>query len=305
MYLSFLNPINLLFLFIIPVLIFIHFYGLKNLKGRALKFANFDAIAKVKGIDVYSKNLLSLILNILFITLLVLAFAELTLYTEMDASKFSFIIAVDVSESMSAEDVIPTRLDVAKKTAVDFVNTLPYESYVGVVSFSGDSYIEQSLTKNKPLLESSINNIQIGITDGTDIYEAVVNSIKLLENEENKAIILLSDGQINVGDFNLVIKEANSKEVVVNTIGIGTLEGGDVRYGLSKLDEDSLKSLAYNTGGRYFKTSNEQEMQTSFNQIIQVTEKLGSVDLTFYLIIALLIVLIIRQFLISTNRIVW
>lgn len=305
MYISFTHPLYLLFLFVIPLLIFFHFYGLKNIKGKALKFANFEAIARVKGIDLYSKNMMLLIFNILFVILLVLALSGLTLYREVDASSFSFVVAVDTSESMSAKDISPDRLSAAKETAINFINSLPYESYVGVLSFSGESSIEQRITKNKQEIKNALESIELSDVSGTDIFEAVSNSVKLFENEKNKAIILLSDGQINVGSVNEAIDYAKFNEVLVHTIGIGTVVGGNVSYGMSKLDENSLKSLAYNTNGRYFNAENKEEMARSFSQLIGVTKKLGSIDLSFYLIILSIVLFIIKEFLLSINKIVW
>lgn len=305
MFISFTHPLCLFFLFAIPVLIFFHFYGLKNIKGRALKFANFEAIARVRGIDLYSKNIMLLVFNILFIVLLVFALSGLTLHKEVDASEFSFVIAIDNSESMSATDIKPDRLSAAKGTALNFINSLPYESYITVLSFSGDSKVEQALTKNKQEVKSAIENIEISSVGGTDIFEAVSNSIKLLEEEKNKAIILLSDGQINVGNINEAIDNAKFNNVLVNTIGIGTPAGGETSYGMSKIDEDSLKSLAYNTGGRYFNVNSREEMRESFSEIIGVTRKLSRIELSYYLIIAAIIFFIIKEFLLSINKIIW
>jgi len=305
MYISFTHPLYLLFLFVIPILIFFHFYGLKNMKGKALKFANFEAIARVKGIDLYSKNILLLIFNILFVVLLVFSLAGLSLHKEVRTSSFSFVIAIDNSESMSALDLSPNRLAVAKETAKGFVSNLPYQSSIGVISFSGNSRIEQLLTENKQEAKLAIDNIEISDVKGTDVYEAISNSIEVLKNEKNKAIILLSDGQVNVGDINEAIDYAKYTEVLIHTIGMGTIEGGETSYGLSKLDEDSLKSLAYNTGGKYFNAQNKPELEKSFNDIIMETSKIGRIDLSFYLIVIVIVLFIIKEFLLSINKIVW
>ena len=305
MYISFTHPFYLVFLFAIPVLILLHFFGLKNIKGRALNFANFESIARVKGIDLYSKNIFLLFFNILFVVLLVFALSGFTLHREMAASEFSFIIAIDSSESMSAVDMSPNRISAAKETAIDFVNSLPSGSSVGVISFSGSSQVEQRLTKNKPDVKYAINNIEISFIKGTDIFEAISNSIELLNKEKRKAVILLSDGQINIGNFDKAINYAKADELIVHTFGIGTVAGGETSYGLSTLDEDSLKSLAYNTGGEYFNVKSKQDMKDSFDEIIQVTEKMGSLDFTLYFIIIVIILFIVKQFLLSINKIIW
>ena len=305
MYVSFIHPFYLVFLFAIPVLVLLHFFGLKNIKGRALSFANFESIARVRGIDLYSKNILLLLFNILFVVLLVFALSGFTLHKEMAASEFSFVIAIDSSESMSAVDMSPDRISAAKETAIDFVNSLPSGSSVGVLSFSGNSKVEQSLTKNKLDVKYAIDNIEIGFIKGTDIFEAISNSIELLDKEKRKAIVLLSDGQINIGNFDKAINYAKADELVVHALGIGTVIGGETSYGLSTLDEDSLKSLAYNTGGEYFNVKNKQDMRDSFDKIIQVTEKMGSLDFTLYFIIIVIILFVVKQFLLSIHKIIW
>jgi len=300
---GFIYQIYLLFLFLIPLVIFLHFYGLKNLRGRGLKFANFEAISRVKGIDLYSKNIWGLILNMVIICLLVFSLAGLTFYQEMDVSDFSFVIAIDVSESMTADDVEPNRLEAAKETAIEFIDALPFESYTGVVSFSGNSFIEQELTKDKTALKDSINGLEVGEVSGTDVFEAITTSDVVLGGKRNKAIVLLSDGQINVGNFNQVIDFAIEREILIHTIGVGSLEGGETSFGFSKTDEDSLKSLAYNTRGEFFRAVDVVALGESFDEIVKITRRRGSVDLNSYLIIVAMFLFILEIFLINTNRI--
>lgn len=305
MYISFTNSQYLIFLFGIPLLIFIHFYTLKNIKGNSLRFANFEAIAKVKGVDLYSKNILGLIFNIILFIIMVLALSSLTIHKEVNSSDFTFVILIDSSESMTAKDIQPDRFSTAKEEAINFIDSLPHESYVGIISFSGNSKIAQELTKNKQQLKDAIENLEISQVRGTDINEAVINAIGLLKNKENKAIILLSDGQINVGNLESTIQSANSNKVMIHTFGIGSKEGGETTYGISKLDEDALKSLSYNTEGKFFPIDNKEKMKESFSQIITVTRRISPIELNSYLIMLLIVLFIIKEFLTSTNKIGW
>jgi len=305
MYISFAYPHYLYFLFAIPFLIFFHFYGLKNIKGKSLKFANFDAIARVKGIDFYSKNILLLLFNVLFVIVLAFSLAGLTLHKEMSISKFSFVIAIDNSRSMGATDLEPNRMAAAKETAKGFIDNLPYESYVGIVSFSGNAYTEQELTKNKQSPKEAIDGIEMSTFGGTDIHEAVIHSMNLMHDKDYKAVLLLSDGQINVGNLQETISYATEKKVVVHAFGIGTEEGGAVSYGLSKLDKDSLMAISYNTGGQYYSIDTKEELEQAFKEIIQIDKGLGEIDLSFYLIMIAIVLFIVKQFLISINRIIW
>jgi Ca-activated chloride channel homolog len=295
MYFSFSNKEYLVFLLVIPVMIFFHFYNLRNLRGRALKFANFEAIARVKGIDLYSKDVVPLILNILIISSLVLSISGLTLHKEMDVSTFSYAIAIDSSESMGANDIEPDRLTATKNIAADFVDSLPESTKVAVVSYTGNTYVEQDLTDDKGLLKSAINNIKLSNVGGTDLYEAVTISYNLLKDEPNRALIVLSDGQINVGNLNEVIDYAVYNNIIIYAIGIGTLEGGETSFGISKLDEQSLQSLAFSTNGKYYKIDDMEKLKDAFSEIVPLTWKMGSIDLSFYLIVASIIFFVISQ----------
>lgn len=295
MYISFQNPSYLILLFIIPIIIFFHFYSLINIRGKAVKFVNFEAIARIKGIDIYSKSIIPLILNILIITSLVFSLAELTLHVETKASSFSYVIAIDSSESMGAKDIQPNRITAAKKSAKEFIDSLPIGTKVGITSFASNTFIEKRLTDNKESLKSSIENIELTTIGGTDIYEAYKTSSNLLAEEPNKAIIIISDGQINIGNIDKVVEEATKEGVTIHTIGIGTVSGGNTSFGISKLDEDTLKTLAYNTKGKYFNVINENDMKNSFKEIISLTEKITPINLSFHLIILTLIFFLILQ----------
>jgi len=305
MYISFNNQFNLIFLFAIPIVIFLHFFGIRNIRGKALKFANFDAIARIKGIDLYSKNIFLLIFDIVFVILLVFSISGLTLHKEMGASTFSYVIAIDSSQSMSANDVPPNRFSVAKETAMDFVDSSPYDSPMAVISFAGNSVLEQEMTNEKSLLKSAISDIEFSAVGGTDIYEVVYNSIDLLKKEKSKAIVLLSDGQVNTDNIYEAIGLAKDEEIVVHTIAVGTVSGGEASFGISKVDEDSLKGVAYNAGGEFFSVESKVEMEQAFGTIIQETKRLAAIDLSFYLIVLVMGIFVVRQFFVSINKILW
>lgn len=298
---SFSHPQYLIFLLIIPAIFFIHFLSLASRKKIALKFANFDAISRIQGVDFFSKNLVILFLNIFIALALILALSGLTLHTTMQSSSFSFVLAVDSSQSMNANDLSPNRIDVAKETAVNFIETSPADIRFGVISFSGSSKIERDMTDKKDEVVRALKGITLSGTGGTDLYEAVLSSTILLKNDKQKAVILLSDGQINVGNIDEAVDYANENDVVVHTIGMGTLEGGKTEYAISKLDEDSLKSLAYNTGGVYARISDKENLTKFFSEALSLTQRKVSISLFDYLIIFAIIVLLIEFFLTNTK----
>src|SRR3989344_4744481 len=257
---DFLYPQYLLFLLLIPLYIFIHLATLKTTKNTALRFANFEAISRIKGVDFFSRNIFILVLTSIIAFLLILTLSGTRLNMVLEASSYSFVIAIDSSKSMEADDFSPNRMEAAKRTSIEFVESLPITTRAGIVSFSGNALIESGMTESKGLLKSAIGEIVISDIAGTDIIEAIITSTNILNSEETKAILLLSDGQINVGAIDEAIRYANENNVIVHTIAIGTEEGGQTSFGISKLDIDSLKGLSYNTGGESFIAQNQKEL---------------------------------------------
>ena len=296
---SFLQPIYLLFLFLIPFFIFIHLATLKATKTTSLRFANFEAIAKIKGVDFFSKNIIILSLSILIVFLLVMGLSGAVLNIIIEASDHSFVIALDSSKSMEADDIAPNRMEAAKSAAADFVESVPITTKVGIISFSGNAFIEQDLTDSKSLMKTAISEIEAGNIGGTDIFEAVVTGTNLLKGEKSKAIILLSDGQINVGDITQVIEYASNNGVIIHTIAIGTGEGGQTSYGLSKLDEDTLMSLSHNTNGEFFSAIDESELNDSFNNAIKKTRRSVGINLSSYLFITAILLFSLEYILVN------
>jgi Ca-activated chloride channel homolog len=301
MIIGFEKPLYLLLLNLIPLVILIYFITLKRKRVQALKFANFDAIAKIKGVDLLSKNIFTLVLTIIIIILVVLSLAGLNVQRTLYSSSFSFVLAIDSSKSMEATDFSPTRLEAAKDTAISFVDSTPSGTKIGVISFSGNSLIEQRLTDDKFLIEQTITKIQQSSVGGTDISEAVVTSTNLLEGEQAKSVIILSDGQLNVGSIDEIIKYAGENDVIVHTIAIGTQTGGSTTYGISKLDEDALKAIAYNTNGEFFKAENKEALKEAFSKIMDLKLKNVTFNLSNYALLAALMLFVVEYILVNTR----
>ncbi|OGJ20824.1 hypothetical protein A3K73_01125 [Candidatus Pacearchaeota archaeon RBG_13_36_9] len=301
MYFTFTDPKYLFLLLVVPLIVFIYLLTLKSIKKRALKFANFDAIARVQGVSFFSRDIVTTILSSIIVLVLVLSVSGLTLHRQASASSFSFVIAIDVSRSMEARDLLPTRLDAAKETAKEFVNAAPSTTKIAVISFSGNSYIHQSLTDKKDMVIDALDSVEISAIEGTDLYEAVVTSSNLLVAEESRAIVLLSDGQVNVGELEDAIRYANQNDIIINTIAIGTKEGGETVYGISKLNEDTMKALSYNTEGDYFDAQDKQSLLDSMGQILKLAKKKVSIDLSGYLVLVSILLFVIEYILISSR----
>ncbi len=298
---TFAKPTFLIFLIVIPFLIVIHFMMLRRKRSHALTFANFDAIARVKGIDILSKNISMLIITAVITALLIFSLAGITLHRTLESSSFSFVLAIDSSRSMEAIDMLPNRFEVAKETASIFVDLTAPGTEIGVISFSGNAFIETPLINDKTILKQIIKSIPLSSIGGTDLYEAIITSANLLDKEEAKAVIILSDGRINIGTVDDAVAYADKNDLVVHTVGLGTSEGGNTSFGFSRLDEDSLKGLSFNTEGKFFRAQNEEELQRSLSDIMDLRVKRVSFDLMLYTLMMALILLIVGYILGNTR----
>ena len=297
----FLYPEYLFLLFLVPLLTLLHWVSLRIRRKRVIKFANFDAVARIKGIELYSKNVTSLVITCCILLLLIFSIARPTLEYEARTSSVAFVVAIDNSRSMEARDIEPTRFDAAKESAMSFHDYLPSGTAMGVVSFSGNSVIEQTVTKDRALIERAISNLDFSSLGGTDLAEAVEASSNMLNKYSKKSIILISDGQLNVGTIENAIEYAKARNVQVNTIAVGTREGGQTSYGISTVDEDSLKSLAYNTGGLFFFVTQKNELRLSLKKIAEIEPGVVQQEITSYLIIISIILFFIEYALINAK----
>jgi Ca-activated chloride channel family protein len=292
MELVFLYPRFLIFLLLVPLFVFVYFFSLIYEKKRAVVFSNFGAMERFYDIEFFSKNFLALYLNLTILILLILALAGTGVSFVADTSIFSYVIAVDASSSMSSDDIYPNRLEAAKEGAKKFVNLLPVGVEVGVLEFSGDASVLHVLDSNKFKVNLAIDAVEYGDVQGTNIYNALIAADKIFEERQLKAVILISDGQLNVGEVSRTIKYINRNKMTVNTVAVGSEEGGVTGFNtISKVDEDILKSLAFNSGGEFFRVKDVQDFDLLFDSLMNTMEKEVTVDLSFYFLIGGILIL--------------
>jgi len=225
------------------------------------------------------------------LVLLVFSLSGTAISFNADTSAFSFIVAVDSSSSMATADISPTRLDAARDEAKKFVDLLPLGVRIGVIGFSGDAVVLQDLDSSKIRAKMALDNVDYGVIQGTNVYNALLASNKLFDMEQMKSVILISDGQLNVADAPQIIRYINRNNLIVNTIAVGTDEGGLTEFNtISKVDEDFLKSLAFNSGGRFFRAKDADSLEASFDALVRETNREVEIDLSFYLLLAAIII---------------
>ncbi len=306
------HPEYLWFLIALPLIILLHFLVLRFIKRKAFRFANFETMQRVVEINAkgvrkrqkLSKNLGLLTLRLFVLFLLIAALSDISIKYFANVSTNSYIIAIDNSGSMLANDYQPNRLSAAKTAAKTFIDSLNSKSYVSVVSFAGYPKVIINPSKDYDKIKKAIDSIEVSSEGGTDIASAIIMSAYLLKDRELQGdIIILTDGQTNIGaPIQDAMKIASENDIPVYTIGIGTKKGGSfMKGGLSKLDEELLKKIAEYTHGKYFKSTTNEELKKSFAGIDRYKKSLVFFDLSPYILFFALLLIFIEWGLINTR----
>lgn len=263
-------------------------------RRRAINFPNFEALQRTGLTEMQSKNIFYLYVFLISTLLIILTVSGMSISLTADTSKFSYVIAIDNSESMRATDLIPNRLEMSKLAAKDFIGELPLGVKVGIISFSGEVEIRSELDSSKLVAYNAIDQIDFSQISGTNLNDAVIAGNEILKKEKMKSMIILSDGQINIGNISDTIDYAKEKKIIINTIALGTSSGGDTSLGfISKTDIDVLKAIAFNTGGKFFSITDSKEKEIPFREILSNTQGEIKLATSTPLLICTLILLVL------------
>lgn len=230
------------------------------------------------------------------------------------------MICVDLSKSMDALDIAPTRLEKIKYEMKKLVAAFNSDR-LGVIIFSGEAFVQCPLTYDQNALNLFIETMNTGLvpSTGTDFGPPLRMAIEKMEQDntrsqaKSKIIILISDGEDFGEETNEVAQEVENQSVKLFTLGIGTEKGGQMRTGtgfktdrqgnvvVSKLNSESLKALASRTGGKYFEIN---ETRNDVSRLINTISKIEGelmdarfVDVTankyYYFLMAALVLLVL------------
>jgi Ca-activated chloride channel homolog len=208
----------------------------------------------------------------------------------MQTSSKEIVIALDLSNSMLATDVAPSRLDKAKQLINQLIDTNTQDKF-GLVVFAGNAYIATPITIDIESIKMNVATMQPNIlpSQGTNISEAIIRAHDCFntKREGGKAILLITDGEDHEQGIDNAINTAVKDDIAIITVGVGSSEGGKIidtetqqpkldengQQILSKLNEAELTAIAKKGNGEYIPLQN---MQTSCNQIHAQFNQLAS-----------------------------
>lgn len=277
----FLSPWWLLVL--LPVLAAALVYVVLQLRRKAYvaRFSNVELLATVAPRRPGWRRHLTFGLLIVGLAVLTVGLAQPTAAVRVPRDRATVMLALDVSLSMQAQDVLPDRIDAAKSAAKQFMDLLPPRINVGLVKFGGDASVVVPPTIDRDALKVAIDGLQL--QDSTAIGEAVFSCLdaitvfsKATTAKDDKPaparVVLMSDGANNKGRTpGKAAEAARAAGVAVSTIAFGT-DNGTVTIpgeGTARVpaDKATLRALAQNTGGSFHTAASAGELQSVYQNI--------------------------------------
>ncbi len=303
MELRFMEPEWLIVLLLIPVILYLYLWAMRRGRKVAIKFSNLDLIKRAGGKKAVNRERILLLISLLAITSLIIALSDPHLPLEQTKEGVNVVLAIDVSGSMQASDYKPNRLEAAKSSAGVLIESLDIKDNVGIVIFSDGATTSSYLTPFKDKAIEKLKTIrppngQTAIGDGLSLAIDMATSIP----NKKRIVILLSDGENNAGVISPIesIEFAKTNEIQVYTIGIGSEEPVVLGYDFfgrpqyANLDEETLRRIAQQTEGQYFKAVDENTLQEIYKNIpetIKREEEFTSVK-DYFVVLAALFMLI-------------
>lgn len=282
-HLSFLHPYYFGLLLLVPLLIWWSWRQRRN-ANASFRLTTTNGVQQVRpSFRIRFRPVLT-VLRVIALVFLIVALArpQSSNVTEtIDSEGIDIVLAIDVSGSMLAEDFKPNRIEAAKKVATDFIDQRPGDR-IGLVIFSGESFTQCPVTIDHNVLKEQVAGIESGVlVDGTAIGDGLATAVDRLRNTKGKSkvVILLTDGVNNIGKVGpeLALEIAKAYKVRVYTIGVGTQGQApypqQTPFGTQKImmpvqiDEALLQKIAKETGGNYYRATNNNSLSSVYKQI--------------------------------------
>lgn len=294
------DPIYLYALVLIPLLAVIRLWMVSRQKKRLRKFGDRDLVRQLMPDVSRFRPLVKFVLLLTALALIILMIARPQFGTKINREKrtgIETIIAMDISNSMLAEDVTPSRLDRSKMMVENLVDHFTNDK-IGLIVFAGDAFIQLPITSDyvsAKMFLSSITPSMIA-TQGTDIAKAITMSTNSFTQQEGvgKAIIVITDGEDHEGGALEAAKEAQNKGMRVYVLGVGSPKGAPIPTGngdymkdnmgqtvMTGLNEEMCRQIAQAGGGAYIHVENNSNAQDQLDHELDKLAK-KEIESTIY-----------------------
>lgn len=294
----FAEPIHFaLLLGVLCVAIFL-FWAISRKKKILARFGDLPLILRTAPYISFARQRTKAVLLILGLTFVVVALARLQFGTHLEMLRregIDIIVALDVSNSMLAQDMKPNRLEKAKQELRSIIDRLKGDR-IGLIAFAGEAFVQCPLTLDlgtARMLLQVMDNQSVSI-QGTSLSAAIQVAQKSFESQEkkHKVLVVLTDGEDFGGSVDQAAEEARNDGIKIYTVGIGNPAGEPIpvldRQGnqvgfkkdengeviMTKLDEATLRKLSLATGGKFYNASaGEMELDKIFDDIAGMEKK--------------------------------
>lgn len=226
------NPTYLWLLLLIPLLAMIYLYSLRQSKRRLKRFGSLKLMHQLSPMASPRRKLVKFVLAELILTLLILIVARPQIGNKIanntSREGIEVIMALDISNSMLATDVVPSRLDKSKLMVEGLMNKFT-KNKLGLIVFAGDAFVQLPITSDDVSAKMFLDNINPSLigTQGTDIGKAINLAMHSFtpNTQTGKAIVVITDGEDNEGGAEAMAKQAQEKGIKVFILGIGSTQG--------------------------------------------------------------------------------
>ncbi|MCS5663692.1 MAG: VWA domain-containing protein [Flavobacteriales bacterium] len=324
------------YLIVLPVLVWVAYMVYKSWrKKKQVEFADSDLFKQINPNQSKRKPVIKQILRFLGLTFLVIALVNPKIGTRIETvtrKGVDVVFAIDVSKSMLAEDISPSRILKAKQILSKAIDELVNDR-IGIIVYAGKAYAQLPLTTDYTAAKMFLRTIDTDMvpTQGTDIGNAVEMALSYFESgkEQNRVLFILSDGESHEEGALEASELASENGIVIHAIALGTLEGGPIpikRNGVikgykkdnqdkvvvTKMDPEMLQQLAVSTEGSFMDGTNTKEtiefIKTSLAKMEQVeseTEMYTDYEDQFQWFLALALFFFILDFIVPNRKTLW
>lgn len=294
------SPIFLYLLVLIPILFVIRLLNIRQRRKKLRKFGDPSLLKELMPDVSLFRSEVKFWLAMGALALLIVMLARPQMGTKISHEKrngIETIITLDISNSMLAEDVVPSRLDKSKMLVENMVDHFTNDK-IGLIVFAGDAFVQLPITSDYVSAKMFMQSIDPSLiaTQGTDIAQAITMAMNSFTQDDKvgRAIIVITDGEDHEGGSLEAAQAAKKKGMRVFVLGVGDTKGAPIPSGdggymtdnagqtvMSALNEDMCRQIAQAGGGAYIHVDNTNVAQNKLNDELTKLQK-GDITSTIY-----------------------